>query len=230
MAITVYWSMLENEWLRSEEPISIHKKFMQRCPSNASSIFYCPAIKDYHKNLYGIKSIYDYSFSIENGGIVASDKYDQSFFNNHLVIRDLDKRLFSFSQSYIFFCEQDLEMALGIFPFMEENEITKRTITVGGKFNIGKWFRNIDFAFFLKNEYDKFIINCDDIYNYIQFYTDEDVVFKKFQPTVKIKELSSATVNCARNRNFLHRKLSDYYSYFNIRKQVINEIKSNLLD
>lgn len=229
MTIVVYWSMIEDEWIRSKEPISIQKRFFEMHPPEKSGTNFCPSIKHSLKNLYGLKSIYDYEFYIENRELFTKF-YDQDFFSNHVIIRDIDQKFFSFTQKYIFFSEKDLEMTAYLFPFLEQNEVSKRTYSITGKFNIGKWFRIIEFPFFLKNEYDKFIINNDDIYTYIQFNTEEKIIFKKFFPTDKIKEFSKSSLMSSQGIRWGKRSLEDYYKHFTYKKILLKEIRNNLVE
>ena len=131
MTIHVYWTCLEDEWIFSQEPVSMRKKFFLIKPSDPKNILNqtssCPALNASFKNLYGIPSMYDYEFKIDNGN-VFSPMYNQEFMNNHLVVRDLSQKFFSFHQKYIFFTDaKSLPMTTGLFPFMENNYLSKCT-------------------------------------------------------------------------------------------------------
>jgi hypothetical protein len=132
-------------------------------------MFVCPSLKDYMDNIFSIKSLYDYNFKLEkNTNQTLSNVYDQIFFDRHVIIRSQQERCFSFTQRFIFFTEdKSLTMSAGIFPFLENNNITKRCVVIPGIVDIGKWFRVLDFAFYLKNEYDTFQIEENEIFQYI---------------------------------------------------------------
>ena len=100
----VYWSCFEKEWLRAKEPVSTYNNFIKRDGINESGLQFCGGSKKYISKLYGIKSLYDYDFELTENG-VASDKYNQEFFDEHVQIRSEKDKLFSFSQSTIFFTE-----------------------------------------------------------------------------------------------------------------------------
>jgi hypothetical protein len=116
-----------------------------------------------------------------------------------------------------------------INPYMEQNVITERCITIPGTFNIGKWFRSIEFAFFLKKDFDTFEIKEEDIYQYIKFHTDEKIIFKQFKTTETIFNYLEDTNNAKASRLLKPRSLNDYYVFFSNKKNIIKEIKKNLI-
>ena len=221
--------MIEDEWIRSKEPISIQKRFFELHANKNTQLKYCPAVKNALKNLYGLQSIYDYSFVIENGKIYYKN-YDSEFFQKHVYIRDIDHKFFSFTQNYIFFSEESVELTTYLHPFLEENEVAEKTYSVIGKYNIGKWFRVIEFPFYLKKKYNEFSIKNDDIYTYIQFNTDKNINFKKFYPTEKIKNFSNSTFLASNGIKLGSRLLEDYYKYFKFKKNILKEIKQNIIE
>ena len=101
MSINVYWTCIEKEWLRAREPEPLNKIFYNNVkitdPSNSkTNINFCPAFKDEVNNVFSIKSLYDYSFYIKDGNKVWSDAEDQKFYENHVYVRDISKKFFSF--------------------------------------------------------------------------------------------------------------------------------------
>ena len=113
--------------------------------SNRMNIF---AISNEFGN--AIRSIYDYSFKLEND-TCTSLLYNQKFFDDHVLVRSLEKKFFSFLVRYIFFTDSDsLEIMSGQHPFLEESEITKRCMLIPGGYDIGKHFRTLEFPFILR--------------------------------------------------------------------------------
>ena len=130
--INVYWSCIENEWLRAKPPIPLTKLFYEDKKGIESfehtDMHKCPAFNRRFKNTFGLKSIYDYEFKSRNGE-VSSDLYDQSFFERHVNIKSIDKKLFAFQQSYIFFTdEKSLPVSFSIPPYLHDNNIMERCI------------------------------------------------------------------------------------------------------
>jgi hypothetical protein len=232
MTINVYWSVLNKEWSRAKEPESLYKNFFsKRLHENNDLMNFnrCPFIFDYLKNVFILRSLYSYKFKIKDEGVV-SDFYDQEFFDNHVVIRSIEKKCFSFIQSFIFFTdEKSLEVFVPELPYLEDNNITKRCIPFSGKMNIGKYFRSIDFPFFLKNDFDEFAIEEDEVFAYIRFLTKEKINFIPFYPSLKIIEYSKVSSSSNKGRKNFFRPTLEYYKNFKIKKIVLKEIEKNLL-
>jgi len=231
MSTTIYWACNENEWLRAEEPNLIYKTFIKNIEDKNTQVELCPAIKDYTKNTFSIKSLYDYSFEIlKDTGEIVSKMYDQEFFNKHVRVRSNVDKLFSFKQSYIFFTEKkSLKMSASVFPYLEDNDITKTCISVPGIFDIGKWFRATEFAFYLRDNINKFNISQDEIYQYIEFQTDDKIIFKQFMVNEKIKKYLSDIDVSKDHRKIKNRPLQEYYFMLKHKKYIIDEIKNNLI-
>jgi hypothetical protein len=231
MAINIYWASLEQEWLRAKEPEPVYKVFSKNKKNIESFISFCPAIKDFNFNTFAIRSIYDYEFLVGNNINGAwSPLYDQKFYDSHVEVRSLEDKLFSFSQKCVFFTEENsLLMSAGILPYFEDNEITKRCITIPGKFDIGKWFRSIDFAFYLKDGIDQFKIKEGEIYQYIKFDTKQKIIFKQFKSNQIIDKYITDVVSVKDFRRTKLRNLSEFYSTLKHKKYIIKEIKNNLL-
>ncbi len=228
MAINVYWACVEDEWLRSKGPVSIYKKvFSQNVIKNTETKF-CPAVKDYFHNVYGLNSLYSYNLRCNfTDNTVTADMHGENFFKNHVMIRSMPDKLFSFIQRYSFFTEnKSLLMSLE-HPFFEQNEVTKRSIVIPGTYDIGKWFRVIDFAFHIKDDYDEFKINEDDIFYYIRFHTTEKINFVQYKFTEKLrnyhKDSELSKDNCPM------KKLNFFYDIFKNKKRILTEIKENVI-
>ena len=232
MSITVYWACTEKEWMRAIEPESIYRDFTKNIKDKTTHMENCPSIRDYMKNTFSIKSLYSYNFQISDDKQRAfSNLYDQKFFDEHVIVRSTIHKLFSFSQSFCFFTEKEsLNMSAGIFPYLEDNDITKKCIPIPGTFDIGRWFRATDFAFYLKNDYNNFQIKEKDIFQYIKFDTEEKIIFKQFKINEKIENYLRDTSNAKENRDIKLRLLKNYYLMMKNKKNIINEIKNNLVD
>lgn len=234
MSITVYWGCFEEEWLRAKSPNLIYKDFVQDYKNQKNFVSFCPSVKDYMKNIFSINSLYSYDFKIKpllDDYEVVTNIYDQGFFNDHVIIRSKEDKLFSFMQRFCFFTEEkSLLMSAGIFPFLEDNNITKRCVVIPGSFDIGKWFRRLDFAFYLKKEYDEFKIEENEIYQYIKFHTNEKIIFKQFNMTPIFKKFFDDFECAKENRPLMLRQLKNYYSMVKHKKYIIKEIKNNLLE
>jgi hypothetical protein len=234
MSITIYWASNDREWLRATTPELIYKNFSKDIKNQEQNLTLCPATKNYMKNTFSIKSLYNYDFRINDfgkGKELVTDTYDQKFFDEHMQVRSIENKLFSFIQRFVFFTEEkSLLMSAGVLPFLEDNNITKRCVVIPGTFDIGKWFRQSDFAFYLKKDYDDFKIEENEIFQYIKFHTDEKIIFKQFRVNEKIQDFLNDIENAKENRKGKIRPLQEYYLMMKNKKMIIKEIKNNLLD
>ena len=232
--INVYWTCLEKEFVRADEPVNIYKSHLKNKPADLYNphnfINQCPAIHDALMNVYGIKSIYDYEMKYENKQL-ESKVLDQDFYNSHVQVRSMDQKFFSFVQKVIFFTDEtSLQMTAYEPAFLEDNSITRATYSIPGKYDIGKWFRPLEFNFYLKENVSTFKIKEGDIYTYIRFHTDEKINFIRYMPTDTIKKYSEDVVNSVFNKR-AYRTLDKYYINFknsNMKKTIMKEIKDNL--
>jgi len=233
MTIKVYWACNEYEWMRASEPSPVSKSYYNNFKHNdlspLTSINRCPSFNDYMSNLFELRSIYDYSFYLEDG-VVKTSMYSKNFFEEHVTVRDYNQKWFSFNNQYIFFTEEpSLFMTTYEFPNFENNNITKSCHTIPGQFDIGRWFRNTEFPFFLREGVNEFKIEEKEVYSYIRFHTEEPIEFVQFLVTDKI----NGFLNDARNLNMNQKRkiLSMDYMYkkFNHKDLILKEIKSNLI-
>jgi hypothetical protein len=132
---------------------------------------------------------------------------------------------------YMFFSETDCEMQFSGSNIVD-NDFTKNCIVIPGQYNTGKWFRGIDFGFFVRDKNTK-VSKGDTIAN-IRFLTDEKIVFKKFFITNQCNGLANLVVNYKHSQKFpLNRYLTNMYNDFQsskLRNQILKEINNNLMD
>jgi hypothetical protein len=228
--INIYWSCLEPEWMRAEAPVPILSEFMKNNKLSETGTTLCPAFHKEHYNLFGIKSIYDYEFTVNfEKGEVSTASYDQEFYNRHVIVRSMKERTFTFSQEVVFFTdESSLKVSGDLFPYLENNNITERCIVYPGQFDIGKWYRPVEFAFKLKEPYNTFKIEANEIFQYIRIHTDKRIKFVQFRETPKLNEILKDITNTRSNKKGIF-SLDYYYERFKVKKLIMKEIKDNLL-
>lgn len=226
----VFWACIEDPWMLAEQPEPVSKNFYEKYKFDKSEpsslINYCPAFNSNLENLYCLKSLYDYHFDIR-GDEVITDKFDQAFFNEHVHIRSIKNRFFSFRNKYIFFTnEPSLPVTFYEFPFLEDNNITQRCIIPAGIYDIGKWFRNSEFSFILKKDFNQFKIEKGEIYSYIRFHTRNKIEFKQFRYNQKLAEYNNDGFQLTRNPM---KNLENYYKAFKNKKLILREIEESLI-
>lgn len=233
MAINVYWSFIENEWMRAEEPKPLANSFyggdlFSKSDSNLD-MNKCSAFNSHMNNVFTLKSVYSYEFIVDKERVYSND-YDQAFFNRHVTIKSLDRRLFSFTQGYTFFTDSpSLLITSSEFPYLEDNEFTTRCNLLPGSMDIGKWYRNLDTMFYLKKGYDSFSIKEGDIYSYLRFHTKEKINFIQYRQTDLMNRYMLDCIRAKDNRK-LPESINEYYSKFKIKPLILKEIKNNILD
>ena len=236
MAITVYWTCLEKEWFRASEPINISKRFYDLHRDDhieLGTVIKCPATTAELNNLYGLQSLYDYKINVDSQKLVSSPMYDQQFFDEHVLVRDKEKKIYIFSQRHIFFTEEDsLEVTMQIPPYFENTAIAKDVFSIPGTLDIGKWFRATEHTFYMKDGINSIQINEKDILFYMKFHTKQKIIFKEFMSTDKILKYAHDITASVDGRALKGRKLDHYYKMFkpNYKKFLIEEIKKNLLE
>jgi hypothetical protein len=230
VSITVYWACIEDEWMAAEPPELVSSVFYKKNLIDSSNILSridkCPGFSSNLKNLYTMRSLYDYSFTIK-GNDIYSPFYDQEFMDKHLITRSMEKRFFSFQSKYLYFTDSpSLNVTFYEYPYLEDNNITASCMPVAGQFDIGKWFRSTEFAFYLKSNTNEFKINRGEIYSYMRFHTDKKINFVQFRNTAELKRFQEEGFSLTK---LGLGKLENYYKMFKNKKKILEEIKKNLI-
>jgi len=233
MTVNVYWSCIEKEWMRAPAPEPLAQSFYKGPLFDKNDygldMKTCPAFGMHMNNVFALRSMYSYEFSLNNSNVSSPD-YDQEFFNRHVVIKSMQKRLFSFTQGYTFFTDSpSLEVTVSEHPYLEDNDVTRRCLILPGKLDIGKWYRNIDTMFYLKNDYETFKISEGDVYGYLRFHTDEKINFIQYRQTDLMNRYMFDSINSKLNKKKPY-PLEKYNNMFRSKKLILKEIKNNILD
>lgn len=191
----------------------------------------CPALKHYLDNMFYISAPFDYNikYSVEEK-IVRSDYYSQSEFNKLIKVRDIDSGLISFNMFYFFITEEkSLEISM-IPAHMYSNGFTSNSTLIPGTFDIGKWPRPLECAFFIDRDID--IKEGNPLY-FIKFNTSKQINFKRFLVTDKYLKLNDITANVRQYKKCPFKDLQAFYNYSlkypKIKKLLLKEVKDNLL-
>ena len=207
---------------------TFHKKNFIDPDNPISHIHYCPAFNDNFRNVFTMKSLYNYEFFLDNGKLNSKD-YDQEFYDDHVLIRSYEKKFFSFKNSYLFFTDEpSLNVTFYEYPCFEDNNITQRCIPVAGQFDIGRWFRGTEFAFYLKHPHQSFKIEQNEVYSYIRLHTNKKINFIEFNYSDKLKDFERSRIQAMTKISTL-KKLENYYKMLRHKKLILKEIKENVL-
>jgi len=242
--ITIWWGVDTSEegfseGIRAEAPIPMLKKFLIEYAGEdegTKMLSRCPAIINELTNLYGIKPYYDYRLNITPNNDVISDDYDQNFFNSHILVRSKAQRLVSFGTNHIFFAPYEKSLIMSqVAPSLEDNDIANKTLTISGQFDIGKYFRCLDYSFIFKKKISSVRFLREQICFYVRFHTTRPIVFRQFFWDKEINEYYRPMMMAKSHKYQTNSKpsaiLSYYYKLFDkfqFKKKIIKIIEKNL--
>ena len=240
--IIVYWAPIgpasERGYLSFKEPepvIKELKKLGNRLTTGDTStnILKCPSVLSNIYNTFYISSPQDLKLVWKDNNLHTPER-DQKFFDNSLHMKNIDQGFLTLPFTHIiFFTEEPSLVARQKTAIYSNNDFTKKTGLIEGSVNIGQWFRPFDTAIYMKEE-GEVQIKSEDVLYYLEFLTDKKIVFKRFHANNLIMKFCDFCVNLKSSRTFMLKSfLQESYALFNrsrIKKQIIKEIKNNLLD
>jgi hypothetical protein len=238
----IYWTICEpfpEIYLGLDQPRSVFSDFKSMCPHSSVNKYnanytVCPAVTDFSKNLYSLKSPMDLEFSWDGNNINFEEEYSRDLIEKILSIRDINGGTFSLSiVPYLFFAESDCEMQYSS-PLMVSNSFVDHCTVIPGCYNIGKWFRPTDQAFLIRHQNQKIKINKGDTIANVRFNTKERIEFKKFYFTDQFHELiRKMTRYPVSQKSTLKNYFESMYRDFEnskLRNKILKEIKNNLME
>jgi hypothetical protein len=107
-------------------------------------------------------------------------------------------------------------------------EMSRKLKSIPGVIDIGKWYRNTDTMFYMKDGVSSFKINEGDIYGYVRFHTEEEINFIQYRHTDTLNNYMMDSVYSKENKKRTY-PLTKYYSMFKSKNLVLEEIKRNIL-
>ncbi len=222
-------------FLHGQEPRSAKQEFVRTLEyADRVKFLRCPAFLDKMENVFSVSSLFDFNVSVKDSQIFTEGKngHDQDFFNNCVTTHSPEDKLYGLKQNAIFIAESDsLEMSQE-HPFLADTDWTRDVYTVPGKLDIGKYFRMLECAWFIRKGVKKLSLNEGDPFYYARFHT---------QKTIKLVPFywSPAFENLVMNMRSLGpdthkwKPLKFYYDVVkkkNIKKLIMKEIKNNLME
>lgn len=163
----------------------------------------CPATREYFKNVFTMLSPIDYPLDISDTGALSTTHYDQNMFNDVITMRERENRLYSIKFNDIFISEESCLMELtGAHSVM--NTFSTNTVVCPGKYDIGKWFRPVEAAFFVDKNVHRLDIKRGDPTAFIKFDTEEQINIKPVYPTPEIQGMLHELMNLKTFTNVTH--------------------------
>jgi hypothetical protein len=239
--VNIYWSphiinankkSLSN--IRYQTPEHATEYLKDKCNPELreSNFLRCPAFIKQQKNLYALKFSFSYELymDVENDK-VKSDKYDQSFFDEFVYIRDIDNAMLSLPMSYVFIAENPVDMEY-TSAYNVSNGFVDNTIIIPGSFDIGKWYRPLDLSFIVKDKNKKVTFNENDAYAFVNFHTDKKVNLIRFDTTPQITELFNSILLSKFAKSKEVNSLNWFYNLLEQSKyknKILKLVKENVL-
>lgn len=244
--INVYWASKTHS-LTACEPDTAIKDLSARIslmtngdPNGSIDVKRCPAVIGDLRNTYRVRSPLKYNLKWDGIGYITSSLKSQQFYDENVRIRDIAAGLLTLDFGlHMFFTDAPSLIIEQRHARYSLTSFSKNTSMVEGSFDIGKWIRPLDCAFFINNPNVLLEINHGDPLYYIKFYTDKKIIFHKFMITAEIdsfiKDLhqSRRTSHDIKFEQPSSNGLEKYYYMFQqsmYKKHIIKLIKQNILD
>lgn len=128
-----------------------------------------------------------------------------------------------------FFADEPLEMSVTP-PYLHQTPQSSYGFVTAVKWDIGQWFRPVNFLFQLWPGIREFSIKKGEVFAYVHFHTERPIVFKQVELTEKMLEIGRACFN--HKEIFPNTPLSILYEKFKrkgVKSILIEEMKKNVI-
>lgn len=186
----------------------------------------CPALRDYYKNAFVVKSPCDFSLTIDKTkNEIRTHQYDDAFYDWALLVRSIHHRIFSIQPPTLLFFADKPVMAEQIPTAFHKNGLNQLSL-ICGTYDIGRHFRRLETAFAANSDMTITIKKGQPLY-YLRLLTDEKVELKQFKIN---DEISSYQKMFKSHRDYTKKitPLNWYYERFvngGVRKKLLAEIE-----
>lgn len=229
--VTVYWSDVtkSSDWsILYHEPKNLYQELHKNKTKEEDNFFFCPAVRSIHKNTYVIYCPQDSKYKVGKNGFEYLNKNNVGALMRQAQSLE-GNPLFQLNYSWLFFAEESLEIKVTA-PYMQKAPHLQYGAVMSGKYDIGKWFRNINLEFNIWEEDSIFELKEGEPIAYIEFLTDKKIEFKRFLTN---QRLDNIVETCASSASWESKvPLSKRYKRFidsGTRDIVLKEIKDNLV-
>jgi hypothetical protein len=244
--IIVYWSPFPftketSQWnMLYREPESVLSDLrLNRKKTDSINFWSCPVFIDTVKKTYQIKSNFDMDYVLPINEIIEEQKKSERFDINTGIVSFQSVRKpslenyinLSLNISWIMFAEESVEVKLTA-PYFPPVTPGEGIMLAPGKFDIGSWYRPLNIDYHIPTTTTELKFKKDDSLLYLEFLTDKKIVFKRYNFTNHLRELSDECLNF-HNRFGKNIPLLDKYSVFKqsrMKDLILKEIKNNLID
>jgi len=233
--IKIYWApyILDKkiDWsILHYDPENLFERLKKNLNKDVKkNLVMCPSVRNYTNKIFIFKNTIQsyFEFNEKNEIIPISKNHIHSFIAHEDNLKNC--KLFVYNLPIIFFSENDVNMILSS-PYFSNSPHLKYGSIVPGKFNISKWFRNINIEFNLWENINEFKIEKDEDLFYVNFECEEEIELIRFDLNDRLIKISEATGNSSFWEKFI--PLKERYERFKksqMHKIVIKEIEKNII-
>lgn len=241
-SITVYWAPyyeitnpIEDWSILYKKPHSVFSDLMKiKSSKEIDTYFSCPVVASKFKKTFIFPSPsnlhYAFDFSSDNKRIdgVGNTQLPYKIRRSDSIVNG---PIIEFKVGYIFFSDEPLD-AFFTSPYFHEPKYTKYGSIIPGEFNIGQWFRPYSLEIQTWKSSGDIIFEEDEPLFYVEFKTEKNVEFRRFEMNDKLKSYTSSLV---RGTDFfgLGQTMFERYNRFKsigMREKILTEIHKNLID
>jgi len=237
--IKIYWAPYitdkKYDWsILQYDPENLFERFKNNLnkdsiKSKGGNLIMCPAVKNYTNKIFIFKNTLQsyFEFNENNEIIPISKNYIHASIVHENSLQDC--RLVLYNVPLIFFSEKDINMTL-TSPYFSNSPHLKYGSIVPGKFNISKWFRNINIEFNLWQNINEFKIEKDEDLFYVNFECEEEIELIRFDLTERLIKISEVIGTSSIWEKLI--PLKERYERFKkskMHKIIIKEIEKNII-
>ncbi len=245
--LTIYWcpaSYLpdyENWASLYRDPISVLNVLRStKNVNNNGSFFACPATSELFENVFTVLSnLTDtHVFPVDLLKQIHKEKNEQVLPTNGKIqlskIRDTSLEGYVnilYNMKWFFFSEEPVSMTFTP-PYYPVSSPAKGNLLSSGTFDIGQWPRLLTLDYHIPLDVEIFEIKENDPLFYLHIKTDKKVKFQRIFMTPKLMTFASESAQSPSRYGFF-KSLQQRYKMAqqaSIQKQVLSEIKQNLID
>jgi hypothetical protein len=220
-----------NDWnLLYEEPEQLYRLLSKdRNKDEEITMFNCPAMINYTKNIYVLKNPIATHLEIKDWEVIQKSETGIGGRVDHLSSYK-DSSMFVYVLNWVFFTESDSLMVDISSPFASKAPHMNYGTISPGSYDIGKWFRSFNLEYNLWKGINEFKAEEDEHLAYVRFQTDKKVVLKRFETNDKLTGyLLGTSSSTSWEKNVPLVKRYERFKNSRMKELVLKEIKRNLV-
>jgi hypothetical protein len=196
----------------------------------SSNFLYCPAFSNFARNTFVLKNPITSTYDFLNDVTIKGREINHLNSGAGRLPTIKDRKMIEYGMNWIFFSEDDLEITL-TSPYFENPPHLEYGSVVPGRFNISKWFRNVNVEYCLHPNVNTFSVQKNETLAYISFNSDEPVKLVRFEMTEKLRSYANSGGSSSQWNPWI--PMIERYRQFkatHMHKLILKEIKNNLVD